>query len=300
MKYDLNLLKAFDALYKERNVTRAAERISISQPAMSAVLGRLRDLFNDPLFIRDKFGVSPTEKASAIHPTIEQALEELDSLVQSEQVLDLENEKRTFDIAVTDYFQLMILPLLMRRIRQYAPNFQIITSVFRQDITETGMMSGRTELAFGRLIDPPDSLIVRHAIEDSFACLVSKSHPSIKARLSLKQLETFKHVVMQPRGKLHTGIFRILEEKGIKRNIACTVTHFHAIPHLIIDTDYIALLPKRICEQFAKNNPSLHMVKTPDIFDTFPLHLSWHKRNQKDPAHQWLRNQILECCQSIQ
>ncbi|MGH1486870.1 MAG: LysR family transcriptional regulator [Cellvibrionaceae bacterium] len=298
MKYDLNLLKAFDALYKERNVTRAAERINISQPAMSAVLGRLRELFNDPLFIRDKFGVAPTEKSIEIHPTIERALDELDSLVQSEQVLDLSSEKRTFNIAATDYFQLLILPLLMQRIRQQAPNIRIITSVFRQDITETGMMTGQTELAFGRLTDPPDSLIVRHAIDEGFACLVSKDHPVIKNHLTLKQLEKFQHVVVQPRGKLKTGIFRILEERNIKRNIACTVTHFHGISDLITGTDYIVLLPQRIAEKFAKNK-GLRLVSVPDTFETFPFHLSWHRRNQKDPAHQWLRNQILECCQLI-
>ncbi len=298
MRYDLNLLRAFDALYKEQNVTRAAERISISQPAMSAMLSRLRILFNDPLFIRDKSGMSPTNKAIEIHPTLERAINDLDGIVEGEQTFDSSKEHRTFDIAANDYFQYIILPPLLERIRRHAPFIKIKISAFTQDIADLGMMSSHTDFAFGVLHTPPDNIILRDAISDKLACVVCKKHPTIKNKVSLKQFETLQHIIVKPNHQLKTGIGHMLKEKKIKRDIACSVIHFHAALGLIENTDYIVTLPKRICELFAKNNP-LKIVQTPQDFGNFTLHLAWHKRYQKDLAHQWLRQQIIECCKSM-
>jgi DNA-binding transcriptional LysR family regulator len=298
IKYDLNLLKAFDAIYKERNVTRAAERISISQPAMSATLTRLRDLFNDSLFIRDKFGVAPTEKAIAIHPDIERALDTLDCVVQSEQFFDPATESRTFTIAANEYFQIVILPSLLTYLRQHAPNICIVCSRFTQDLSDTGMMTGGTDLAFGRISNPADNLIVRQVITENVACLVSQTHSTIKHRLSVQQFEKFSHVVIQPHGKLKTGLFQGLESKKIQRRVACVVTHFHVVSGLLVDSDYIAVLPRRICQLFAENK-QLKQLDLPVELDDFPFHLAWHRRYQKDPAHLWLRNQIMAGCDAI-
>lgn len=297
MKYDLNLLKAFDALYKERNVTRAAQRINISQPAMSAVLTRLRELFNDPLFTRDKFGVSPTEKAVSIHPAIESALDTLDSVVQGLQSFDPLTEKRTFEIAADDYFQIVILPELLKRIREHAPNIKIICSTFTQDLADTGIMSGNTDFAFGRIFNPPENLIVRHAITDTVCCLISSHHSFINKRIGIKQFEACQHIVIKPQGHMKTGLFQQLEARNLKRDIACVVTNFQQVPALLIESDYIALLPKRVCHRFSQDE-NLRLLQPPFELDEFSLHLGWHRRYQKDPAHQWLRNQISECCQS--
>jgi DNA-binding transcriptional LysR family regulator len=298
IKYDLNLLKAFDAIYKERNVTRAAERINISQPAMSAVLTRLRDLFNDPLFIRDKSGVAPTEKATDIHPDIERALDILDGLVQSEQQFTPLSEKRTFTIAANEYFQMIILPPLLKYLRQHAPNIRIDCSTFTQDLSDTGMVTGGTDLAFGRIFDPADSLIVKQVMTEGLSCLASQEHSAIKQRLSMQQLEKFPHVVIQPYGKLKTGLFKSLPTQKIKRNIACTVTHFHLVTDLLIDSDYIAILPERLCQLFAQNKQIKQLAPPVDLGE-FPFHLSWHRRYQKDPAHQWLRQHIINYCEAM-
>ena len=298
IKYDLNLLKAFDAIYKERNITRAAASIHISQPAMSAVLTRLRDLFNDPLFIRDKFGVAPTEKAMAIHLDIERALDTLDSVVQSERSFDPLTENRKFTIAASEYFQITILPLLLTHLRQHAPNIRIICTTFTQDLTDTGLMSGGTDLAFGRISSPPDSLVVRQAITERLRCLMSATHSTIKQRLTIKQLETFPHVVIQPHGKLKTGVFQFLSQQKIKRNIGCVVTTFNLVPNLLIDSHYIAVLPERLCQRFAQDK-RLKQLALPIDLGSFPFHLAWHQRYQKDSAHQWLRQQIFDCCQAI-
>ncbi|MFT7389048.1 MAG: DNA-binding transcriptional LysR family regulator [Candidatus Endobugula sp.] len=298
IKYDLNLLKAFDAIYKERNVTRAAESMSISQPAMSAVLTRLRDLFNDPLFIRHKSGVAPTEKAIDIHSDIERALDILDGVVQSEQLFTPLTEKRTFTIAASEYFQIAILPALLIYLRQHAPHIRVVCITFTQDLADTGMMSGNTDLAFGRITDPADNLIVKQVITEGLSCLVSATHSSIKQRLTMQQFEKFPHVVIQPHGKLKTGVFQMLRAKKINRDIACVVTHFQLATDVLIDSDYIAVLPTRLCQRFTQNG-QLKLLAPPEDLGTFPFHLAWHRRYQKDPAHQWLRNQIMACCDAI-
>ena len=298
IKYDLNTLKAFDAIYKERNVTRAAERINISQPAMSAILTRLRDLLNDPLFIRDKFGVTPTDKAMTIHPEIERALDILDSVVQGEQRFTPLTEKRTFTIAANEYFQIVILPPLLRHLREYAPNIRIDCSTFTQDLEDTGMVTGGTDLAFGRISDPADSLIVQQTMTESLACLACASHSTIKQRLSIQQLEKCSHIVVQPYGKLKTGVFQPLSTQKIERNIACTVTHFHLVNDVLIDSDYIAILPKQLCDIFSQRK-NIKQLSLPVDLGEFPFHLAWHRRYQKDPAHQWLRQYIMSFCKSM-
>ena len=115
--YDLNLLRAFTALYSERNVTRAASLANISQPAMSNLLARLRDLFNDPLFIRDRYGISPTEKADQLFPGIQRSLQHLDTLVRAERVFEPATTRRQFALCVNDYFEFILLPTLIRRVR---------------------------------------------------------------------------------------------------------------------------------------------------------------------------------------
>jgi len=301
MRYDLNLLKAFDALYKERNVTRAAELINVSQPAMSAILARLRELFHDPLFIRDKFGMSPTEKARYIHPVLEKALSELDSVVFGEQELDLRNEKRTFSIAANDYFQMVILPRVLTCIREQAPLIKIMSLPYLQDMADNGIMSGQTDFAFGRHYDPPENLVAVQAMTDNLACLASINNSRIgdDTKISLALFEELQHVVVKPAGKLKTGIFKILQKYNIKRDTACTVSNFNSVPGIVENTNYLAVLPKRLCQQLAKSH-SLRVYELPTKIANlrdFPFHLSWHRRYQNDPAHRWLRQQILQCCQ---
>jgi DNA-binding transcriptional LysR family regulator len=133
---------------------------------------------------------------------------------------------------------------------------------------------------------------------EGLSCLASQEHSAIKQRLSMQQLEKFPHVVIQPYGKLKTGLFKSLPTQKIKRNIACTVTHFHLVTDLLIDSDYIAILPERLCQLFAQNKQIKQLAPPVDLGE-FPFHLSWHRRYQKDPAHQWLRQHIINYCEAM-
>lgn len=296
MRYDLNLLRAFDALYQEQNVSRAAQSIGLSQPAMSAALSKLRTLFNDPLFIRQRYGVVPTEKAQSLHKGIAEALANLDEVVRQEQQFDPARSTQKIEIAANDYFELLFVPTLLSRLRSEAPHIQLSISTLAQDVRETGVMSGQTQLAFGRLSDPPDNLIMREAVHEKLACLVSDTPSNHRTRLTVSDYQEAKHVVVKPSQHLKTGIFQLLEQHKIHRKIVCEVTRFHAVADLITNSNLIATLPRAVCQHLALQS-GLKMLPMPIEVGTFPFHLAWHRRYQKDPAHKWLREIVLDCCQ---
>ena len=156
MKYDLNLLPVFLALMEERSVTRAANRLGITQPALSNSLNRLRDMLKDPLFIRERYGIRPTQLAEEIAPTIEAALARLDELIVHQQDFEPASAERLFLIAPNSYVELVLMPPLVARLRELAPGIKLRLTPFGNDLADTGVSSGTTAMVLGRIIDPPD------------------------------------------------------------------------------------------------------------------------------------------------
>ena len=243
MKYDLNLLPVFVALMEERSVTRAASRLGITQPALSNSLNRLRDLLRDPLFIRERYGIKPTQLAEEIGPTIEAALVQLDEVVIHQQDFDPADAERHFLIAPNSYVELVLMPALVARLREQAPAIKLRMTPFGNDLAETGVISGTTAMVLGRIVDPPDNLVVQHLMDDGLACIVRRDHPDVGDNLSRDQYESLKHVNLLPPGRIRAGVFQALGKQNLKREVAVSVTHFLAVPEMIAVTDYCATLP---------------------------------------------------------
>ncbi|MGY2185582.1 LysR family transcriptional regulator [Pseudomonas sp. MAG733B] len=289
----MNLLPVFLALMEERNVTRAAERLGITQPSLSNALSRLRDMLQDPLFIRERYGMQPTEKAEALAPGIAAAVAHLDELVLGQQGFDPAKAQRQFTLAPTSYVEFVLIPRIVVRLREQAPGISLRLVPFGADLTETGVTSGATAMVLGRIVDPPDNLVVQSLMEDGLACVVRADHPQINKRISKQQYEQLRHVTVLPPGRLRAGLFQALQRQGLRRDVAVSVTHFLAIPELIAATDYCATLPKLICQHLARD-PRLKVLATPLDLGTFPVEMAWHVRYRHDPAHQWLRGLVEE------
>lgn len=289
----MNLLPVFLALMEERNVTRAAERLGITQPSLSNALARLRDMLQDPLFIRERYGMQPTEKAEALAPGIAAAVAHLDELVLGQQGFDPAKAQRQFTLAPTSYVEFVLIPRIVVRLREQAPGISLRLVPFGADLTETGVTSGATAIVLGRIVDPPDNLVVQSLMEDGLACVVRADHPQINKRISKQQYEQLRHVTVLPPGRLRAGLFQALQRQGLRRDVAVSVTHFLAIPELIAATDYCATLPKLICQHLARD-PRLKVLATPLDLGTFPVEMAWHVRYRHDPAHQWLRGLVEE------
>jgi DNA-binding transcriptional LysR family regulator len=298
MRYDLNLLPVFVVLMEERNVTRAAERLGITQPALSNTLNRLRETFRDPLFVRERYGIRPTELAEELAPAIAQALAKLDDVILGQQDFDPLTAERLFTIAPNDYVEFVLVPAIVERLRQVAPGIRLRLTPFGSDIAETGVMSGTTAMVMGRLTDPPDNLVVQHLMDDGLACVVRSDHPEIGDSISRDEYERLKHVNMLPPGRLRAGLFQSLERQGLKREVAVSVTHFLSIPELVAVTDYCTTLPTLICRRIALD-PRLKVLPPPVDLGTFPVQMAWHVRHRNDPAHRWLRGLIGEVAKEI-
>ncbi|WP_439472789.1 LysR substrate-binding domain-containing protein [Brevundimonas sp.] len=298
MRYDLNLMPVFIAVMEERNITRAAQRLGMTQPALSNALARLRATLNDPLFIRERYGVRPTELAETLAPGIAEALANIDDVVLGQQAFDPSTAERLFTLAPNSFVEFVMAPALVSRLRAEAPGIRLRLTPFGTDLAETGVMSGTTALVLGRLIDPPDNLVVQHLMDEGLACVVRADHPEVGDSLSREQYERLKHVNVLPPGRLRAGLFQALDQKGLKREVAVSVTHFLAVPEMVASTDYCSTLPISICRRLALD-PRLKVLPAPVDLGTFPVQMGWHLRYRHDPAHRWLRGIVAEVAEQI-
>lgn len=299
MKYDLNLLPIFLTLMDERNVTRAAERLGMTQPALSNALGRLRETLRDPLFIRERYGMKPTQMAEELAPVVRAALSSLDDAIGRQQEFDPALATRQFIIAPNSYVEYALMPSVVARLREMAPGIRLRLIPFGNDLIETGAVSGATEMVLGRMVDPPDNMVVQHIMDDGLACVVRKDHPDIGDQLSQEQYEGMKHVNVLPPGRLRAGLFQALQHRGVRREVAVSVTHFLAVPEMIAVSDYCATLPRLICRRLARDE-RLKILAAPVDLGVFPVELAWHVRYRNDPAHRWLRSLIADVAKELE
>ena len=298
MRYDLNLLPIFVALMEERSVTRAAGRLGMTQPALSNALARLRTTLQDPLFIRARYGVEPTPVALELAPTIAEALARIDDAVLGQQEFDPAQAERLLTIAPNGYAEFVLAPALAARLGAAAPGIRLRLTPYGNDLVETGVVSGTTALALGRIVDPPDNLVVHPLMEDGFACVVRAGHPTVGAALSRAQFERLRHVNVLPPGRLRAGLFEALDRQDLRREVAVSVTNFLAVPEIVAVTDHCATLPRLVCRRLA-GDARLRIVPAPVDLGTFPVEMAWHVRYRHDPAHRWLRSLIGEVARDL-
>ena len=298
MRYDLNLLPIFIALMEERSVTRAANRLGMTQPALSNALARLRTTMQDQLFIRERYGIQPTPIALELAPVIAEALARIDDAVLGQQDFDPATAKRLLTIAPNGYAEFVLAPAIVAELGRVAPGIQLRLTPYGNELIETGVTSGTTAMVLGRIVDPPDNLIIQHLMDDGFACVVRADHPSIGASLSRKQFEQLRHVNVLPPGRLRAGLFEALERQGLRREVAVSVTNFLAVPEMVAVTDHCATLPRLICYRLAED-PRLRVVPAPVDLGTFPVEMAWHVRYRHDPAHRWLRSLVGDIAKAL-
>lgn len=293
MRYDLNLLPIFVALMEERSVTRAAERMGMTQPALSNALSRLRQMLQDQLFVRERYGIQPTPIALELSPLIAEALAQLDDAILGQQAFDPAHAERLFTIAPNGYVEFVIVPAVLARLEKVAPGIKLRLTPFGNDLAETGVVLGTTALVLGRIVDPPDNLVVQHLMDEGLACAVRADHPAIGDAMTREQFETMKHVNIVPPGRMRAGLFQALAQQQLKRDVAISVTNFFAAAEMVAVTDYCATLPSLICRQLM-HDPRLKVLPAPVDLGSFPVEMAWHVRYRHDPAHRWLRALIGE------
>ena len=293
MRYDLNLLPIFVALMEERSVTRAAERMGMTQPALSNALSRLRLMLQDQLFVRERYGIQPTPIALELAPLIAEALAQLDDAVLGQQAFDPAQAERLFTIAPNGYVEFVLVTAVVARLQKVAPGIKLRLTPYGNDLVETGVVSGPTALVLGRIVDPPDNLVVQHLMDEGLACAVRADHPDVGDAMTREQFETMKHVNIVPPGRMRAGLFQALAQQQLKRDVAISVTNFFAVAEMVAVTDYCATVPSLICRRLM-HDPRLKILPAPVDLGSFPVEMAWHVRYRHDPAHRWLRTLIGE------
>jgi DNA-binding transcriptional LysR family regulator len=298
MRYDLNLLPIFVALMEERSVTRAAERVGMTQPALSNALARLRIMLQDQLFVRERYGIQPTPIALELAPIITEALARLDDAVLGQQDFDPAKAERVLTIAPNGYVEFVLVPAIVAKLHEVAPGIKLHLTPYGNDLVETGVISGTTALVLGRIVDPPDNLVVQHVMDEGLACIVRANHPQVGNSITRDQFERLKHVNVVPPGRMRAGLFQAMAQQQLKREIAISVTNFFAVAEMVAVTDYCATLPNLICRRLA-HDPRLKILPAPVDLGTFPVEMAWHVRYRHDPAHRWLRSLIEEVAATL-
>jgi DNA-binding transcriptional LysR family regulator len=299
-RLDLNLLVAFDALMTELNVSKAAEKLFVGQSAMSHSLNRLRQTFDDPLLVRTTSGMKPTARAQELIGPIRKALLEIEVTVTTKQAFIPQTVQQRFIIAASDYSELIILPSLIKRVRELAPKVDIHVRQPSEYLPEEGLENGNINvvLGFDVSLEAPSRICQQGLFHDALVTIVRESHPTVDNSISLEQYIDLEHALISPSGDDHGIADHWLDQNDLSRNVVLLVPHFLSAPLIIAQTDLALTLPYRVAERFVKMAP-LKLLQTPIPFPSYQMSMMWHPLYEKDPAQQWLRAQINTVGQKI-
>ncbi len=291
---DLNLLVVFDAILKDHNVTVAAQRVGLSQPAMSSALARLRKTFNDPLFVRTGRGMQPTPYAQLLALPIQQACELIASSLEIGTAFDPLAATRTFTFYMTDIGEGVFLPKLLSALEDRAPHVTVKVLRIPARGEQDAMASGEVDIAVGLFPDLKAGFFQQRLYCDEFVCLVRADHPQAQGEISVKQLAEMRHAVISTAGTGHeAAVERAFAERRHPRRVALTIPHFMALPIIVSQTDYIVTVPRRLALAFA-GLPGIKIVEPPIRIPAFEIKQHWHERYHHDPANKWIRGLIAE------
>ncbi|GDY26716.1 LysR family transcriptional regulator [Agarivorans sp. Toyoura001] len=289
-KINLNLLSALYYLLQEQSVTRAAEKMHLSQSAMSKHLAKLREVFGDPLLVRVQGQLQATPKGLALKAQVAPLLDSVENLLH-QQVFEPSLCQRTFTIATSDYVSEHLLPKVLGLIYEQAPQLNI--ELCNWDHTTNRLLhSGEVDL--GMTLPPKDSTEL-HATTlgtDRLVCLMHQQHPYLALNTpSVADYCRYPHAIITTGADKNSHIDRYLQQQGFQRQIQFRASSYPATVQILSETRFILTLPAKIAQQLVKQRP-LAIVDLPFTVENFEYSLIWHHRNHHDPAHSWFRQQI--------
>lgn len=293
---DLNLLKAFDALMRERNVTRAAQRLSLTQPAVSGILNRLRDSFGDPLFVRAQRGITPTPRALALSEPIRRVLQDVDRLLQPDR-FDPAQADFTVCIAATDYALRAVVVPLIATLHPLAPGIRVAVRTVSDTSLPEQMERGELDLALLTPQTAPPDLHSRHLFDERYVCILGDHHVlAARKALTMSQFCRLGHAMVSLEGGGFRGATdEALARLGKSRRVVVSVPSFAMLLDVVRTSDLTALVPERLLQ----GAHGLVTVRAPLQVAGFSKILTWHARTHEDPGQRWVREQLVQACQAV-
>lgn len=287
---DLNLFKIFDIIYRESNITKAAQVLGITQPAVSNALSRLRLLFNDELFIRTHKGMKPTPLAQNIYPSIRNALKLLRTSVDEGQAFDPANET-TFNLYVNTVAQLVILPFIIPEFSLRYSNIKLATHSIQCNELIKALNCGTVDVVVEHGLNTPEHIKRIALFEDDYVCVVRKDHPRIKHQLTRKQFESENHLLLIEQQSANNPLEIALAEQNIKQNVVFTGNNYVTMPPVLVAADAIMTV-ERTLAQSLHQHLGIQILEAPFKVPKRTTFLYWHENAESSEANRWLRDAI--------
>lgn len=300
--FDLNLLRVFDAVARERHVTRAAARLNLSQPAVSNALNRLRASLGDELFLRAPGGVEPTSLALALMRPVEEMLDRLQETLAATAPFDPATSDRVFTIALSEYAEAVLAPPLFARLAAEAPG--ILVAIRHADRTNaTALLEGNeAQLAIAMLAEPAALYTRLRLLPEAFTILARPGHPLLEGELTMERYVSFPHLLHSPNGSRDGAMDRVLRDLGQSRRLGAVVAHLSAVPAILLGTDMVMTLSSRLARQMAAAHGLETLALPPDVAEATQhtrLSMIFHRRFEADQGHAWLRRLLLALAREV-
>jgi DNA-binding transcriptional LysR family regulator len=289
-RVDLNLLVALDALLTERNVTRAAKRLHLSQPAVSARLRRLRAVFRDPLLVPAQRGMVPTQRALDLRTPLREALETVLAVVAERAPFEPARAELIINIAASDYVQCALLRPLLAALRSTAPQLRLAWRQLNVPGLVDQMERMEVDLAIMTIHTAPPQLRSRPLFSERYVFIARRGHPRLRRALDLDTFVGLEHVVVSPRGGGFSGpTDAVLQARRRSRRVALSVPSFLIVPEIVAQSDLVAVVPERL----VRGRADKLLVRDPPLpVPGFTMGMVWHERTTTHPAHRWLRDTL--------
>lgn len=290
-RLDLNLLVTLETLLVEQNVTKAAARLHLSQPAVSAQLNRLRQEFDDPLLIPAQRGMTPTAKAMDLLDPLRQALDQVRTTLATHRNFDPARAKLTFAIACTDYLQTAVVKPLVVELRKRAPGVRVAIRNLDLPQLEAQMERGEVDLALVTPQAAPPGLRTRHLFDERYVLIGRRNHPRLRDGITVEEYSELEHVIVSlGGGGFVTPVDHALTALGHRRRAVLSAASFLFVPEIVSQSDFVALVPQRlVCDRIDK----LTVIDAPFPVEGFAVGMAWHERGHGHSGQRWIRDAIV-------
>lgn len=290
---DLNQLVLFHRLMVERRVSKVADHLGLTQPAVSNSLAKMRRLFGDELFVRTPSGMVPTSFAEQLAEPVGYALAMIHSGLNQQTRFDPASVKRSVTIGMTDIGEIVFLPMLVERLVREAPGVSLSTVRNTAVNLRDDMESGKVDLAIGLLPHLKAGFFQRRLFQQRYVCLFRRGHRIDKKKLTLSDFRAAEHLVVVSAGTGHGKVDELLRRAGVDRVVRLTVPHFVGVGHILQGTDLVATVPERLAQRLAEPFGLAylpHPVQLPEV----AINVFWHAKVHRSPANQWLRGVVFD------
>lgn len=294
MRTDLNLLRVLLAIHDCGNVTAAAKRLGMSQPAASAALSRLRHSLGDPLFVRSGTAMEPTPRARSIVERTREVIATIDQEILPSPTFDPAESRDEVTFCLSEIGEVVFLPALFDRLRSKAPHVKIrCLSLGPKDLLEA-LREGKVDAALGYFpdLDAPN-IYQQRLFSHDLVCLIRQDHRITDARMSLQDFCELEHLQVRDGSRSQEMYESFLAEQGIERKIVLQMSHYMSMAAIIERSDLVVVLPRTVANLYVRYS-SVRLIEPPVEIPPYSLKHHWHARNQKDPRHLWLRKQVVE------